>query len=210
MRNYKKDNLQSLGLNESSPDDVLFARFQQDEQVAFEIIYGRYNKMLYTLALRFVKDRYAAESVVQHVFTKLWEHRFDISVDICLRNYLYTMTKNNVLNYIRNNNSALVKNYEIAQRAEMYDDALSSLLERKEVYDLLQQSIEQLPEQKRAVVVMKRDGKSNQEIADELHISVNTVKVHYQQSLKMLKDKLTPIIKSLPSIVVLWLLSGIR
>ncbi len=170
---------------------------------AFEQIYVRYNKMLYTLSIRLLKNDFAAENVVQHVFAKLWENRFDITVSISLRNYLYTMTKNYVLNYVRNKNNALVKNYEMAQSGASYDDDLLTLLERKEMYELLNQAIEKLPEQKRMVVMLKREGLTNQEIADKMNISINTVKTHYQQCVKMLKDSLRPIIDSLPTILVL-------
>jgi len=55
-----------------------------------------------------------AEDVVQHVFARLWEFRSELHVGISLKNYLFTMTKNHVLNLIRNENSAISKNYEIA------------------------------------------------------------------------------------------------
>ena len=45
-------------------------------------------------------------------------------VNVNLRNYLYTMLKNHVLNEIRNNNSAVEKNYEIVQSAPEYEDEL--------------------------------------------------------------------------------------
>ena len=65
-----------------------------------------------------------AEDVVQHVFSRLWEFRSELRVGISLKNYLFTMTKNHVLNLIRNENSAIAKNYEMAQSASPYEDNL--------------------------------------------------------------------------------------
>ena len=44
--------------------------------------------------LRYLKNVEAAEEAVQHVFVKLWESVRHIEIEINLKNYLYTMTKN--------------------------------------------------------------------------------------------------------------------
>ena len=87
-----------------------------------------------------------AEDVVQHVFARLWEFRSELHVGISLKNYLFTMTKNHVLNLIRNENSAISKNYEIAQSTPVYE---------------------------------------------RMNLSVNTVKTHYTEALKMLRIHLS-------------------
>ncbi|MFY9118481.1 MAG: sigma factor [Dysgonamonadaceae bacterium] len=45
-------------------------------------------------ALRYLKNVEAAAEAVQHVFVKLWESVRHIEIEINLKNYLYTMTKN--------------------------------------------------------------------------------------------------------------------
>ena len=79
-----------------------------------------------------------AEDVVQHVFARLWEFRSELHVGISLKNYLFTMTKNHVLNLIRNENSAISKNYEIAQSTPVYEDNLIENLEKKEYIKLME------------------------------------------------------------------------
>lgn len=54
-------------------------------------------------------------------------------VNVNLRNYLYTMLKNHVLNEIRNNNSAVEKNYEIVQSAPEYEDELLIKIEEQDM-----------------------------------------------------------------------------
>jgi len=58
----------------------------------------KYHRYLFALAYKYLKDTGMAEDVVQHVFVKLWETTGDIQIEINLRNYLYTMTKNFILN----------------------------------------------------------------------------------------------------------------
>ena len=72
----------------------LFERIRGGDEQAFTLVYERYHGMLYSLALRMIKQTGAAEDAVQYVFVRLWELRGGLSVTVSLRNYLYTMTKN--------------------------------------------------------------------------------------------------------------------
>ena len=173
------------------PDDMLLSRLQNGDEKAFTAIYERYNKMLYVLAYKYLKDTFLAEDIVQQVFLKLWESRSLFVGSVHLRNYLYTMTKNLVLNGIRDNFSDMEKNYAVIQNAPEFEDKLQSALEEKDLFQHFYKILAELPEQKRKVCLLKiRDNLSNQEVADKLHISVPTVKSHYSQAIKLLRDKM--------------------
>lgn len=173
------------------PDDILLSRLQNGDEKAFTAIYERYNKMLYVLAYKYLKDTFLAEDIVQQVFLKLWEARSLFVGAVHLRNYLYTMTKNLVLNEIRDNFSDMEKNYAVIQNAPEFEDKLQSALEEKDLFQHLYKILAELPEQKRKVCLLKiRDNLSNQEVADKLHLSVPTVKSHYSQAIKLLRDKM--------------------
>ncbi len=144
--------------------------------------------MLYVLAYQYLKDSDKAEDAVQQAFIKLWESHSEISITVSLRNYLYTMTKNFILNQIRNENNAMTHNYKIVQDNEEYEDNLLENIERKEMMLIFKDAIKALPEQKRIVCLYKLDDKlSNQEIAEKMDISVNTVKTHYARAIKLLR-----------------------
>lgn len=173
------------------PDDMLLSRLQNGDEKAFTAIYEQYNKMLYVLAYKYLKDTFLAEDIVQQVFLKLWESRSLFVGSVHLRNYLYTMTKNLVLNGIRDNFSDMEKNYAVIQNAPEFEDKLQSALEEKDLFQHFYKILAELPEQKRKVCLLKiRDNLSNQEVADKLHISVPTVKSHYSQAIKLLRDKM--------------------
>lgn len=173
------------------PDETLLSRLKEGDEKAFTAIYGRYNKMLYVLAYKYLKDSFRAEDVVQQVFLKLWEARSLFAGAINLRNYLYTSTKNLILNEIRDNFSDMEKNYAVIQDAPEFEDKLQSALEGKDLFQHFYKILAELPEQKRKVCLLKiRDNLSNQEVADKLHISVPTVKSHYSQAIKLLRDKM--------------------
>jgi RNA polymerase sigma factor (sigma-70 family) len=82
-------------------DHALFILLKKSDKEAFSAIYAKYHCYLYALAFKYLKDSGMAEDVLQHVFVKLWESTADIHIEINLKNYLYTMTKNFILNLIR-------------------------------------------------------------------------------------------------------------
>ena len=169
-------------------DEALFALIEKGDERAFTQAYDRYHKLLYVLAYRYLMNVNMAEDVVQHVFSRLWEFRTELRVGISLKNYLFTMTKNHVLNLIRNENSAITKNYEMAQSAPAYEDNLMEDLEKKALMSNFYKAVDMLPVQKREICLMKvREELTNQEIAERMKLSVNTVKTHYSEALKLLR-----------------------
>lgn len=172
--------------------ELLFSFIEKGDKGAFTQAYDRYHKLLYVLAYRYLMNADMAEDVVQHVFARLWEFRSELHVGISLKNYLFTMTKNHVLNLIRNENSAISKNYEIAQSAPVYEDNLIENLEKKELMASFYKAVDMLPPQKRSICLMKvKEELTNQEIAERMNLSVNTVKTHYSEALKMLRIHLS-------------------
>ena len=189
--------------NNQISDTELFNRIQKGDEKAFTIAYELYNKLIYVLSYRYLMDEERAKDVVQYVFVKLWEYRAELNIGISLKNFLFTMAKNYILNLIRNENTALEKQYEIAQQVLGYEDDLVEKLERREQMSLFYQALAKLPEQKKRICVMKiREEMSNKEIAERLNVSINTVKTHYAEALKLLRREL---LKLLMIIIILML-----
>lgn len=108
---------------------------------------------------------------MQQIFYRLWESRSVLIINMNLRNYLYTMLKNHLLNEIRNNYMAMEKNYELAQEKVEYEDDLLDNIEKKEIEEQLYRAINGLPEQKKQVCLYKLRGNlSNLEIANKMGI----------------------------------------
>lgn len=201
--NPTKNMFHSEKINETLDDADLFLFIQEGNKQAFTVVYQRYHKMLYILAYKYLKDQSMAEDAVQHVYIKLWENHKDLQVNISLRNYLYTMTRNYVINQIRNYNNSIAHNYAIYQAESKYEDNLLETIEKKELFDAFYQAIELLPEQKKMVCRMKMEEKlSNQDIADRMNISINTVKTHYAQAIKILRADLRKFILILFCIIL--------
>lgn len=170
-------------------DHALFLLVKKRDKEAFNTLYYKYHAYLYAVALRYLKDEDMAADTVQHVFIKLWETTKALNIDINVKNYLYTMTKNHILNQIRDNKETVSLNYINAQQEIKDKSDIVQLMEEQQTIDVLHKGINSLPPQKRRVCQLKlEEGVTNQKIADEMGISVHTVKSHYRESLKILRD----------------------
>ena len=147
---------------QENEDRELFRRIKQGSEEAFREVYAKYHRILYAVALKMLKDRSAAENAVQHVFVKLWIGRQEMTVMLSLRNYLYTMTRNYILNYLRSRNTELVHSYRLAQLVPEASDPLDAQIEREDLSQVLDTVIAGLPTQKRQVMYLRKAGLAEQ------------------------------------------------
>ena len=179
----------------------MFQKYSQDEaqalvkalkegnQLAFSIVYKTYAAQTFSLAFKYLLNKELAEDAVQNLFLKLWLKKEEIDETKPINRYLFTMLKNDLLNMLRDSKKNIY----------LLEDCLSMVLElednsqnenlKQEQMNIIQQALEQLSPQRRKVFEMKVSGKySNQEIADKLNLSINTIKFQYSQSLKQIRS----------------------
>ncbi|MFO8000204.1 MAG: RNA polymerase sigma-70 factor [Marinilabilia sp.] len=163
---------------------------------AFETIYMEFFDMLFYLASGYIGDRERARELVQDAFMKLWERREDIHNNTNVKNYLYTITKNSCLNYLReqeiiarNNRDYLIP--ELKYKQEALDAFGDSFSEVESLLVLVEEAIERLPENIRTTFKLNRyDNLTYQEIATRLEISPKTVEARISKALKLLREEL--------------------
>ena len=173
----------------TNEDNVLFLLIKKRDKDAFTAVYRKYHSYLYALAFKYLKNTEMAEDTVQQIFVKFWETSVKIEIEVNLKNYLYTMMKNHILNQFRNNRESVSLNYVNSQTASVQEENFTEKMEEQELRELLYKGIDKLPLQKREVCRLKLEEKlNNQEIADRMNISIHTVKSHYQESVKILRE----------------------
>ena len=132
--------------------------------------------------------------IVQECFVNLWENRDDITVSY--ESYLFKAVHNRCISHFRSLKVHAAYEDSVKQKlkeAEFHTETPNPLMELylKEINELLQQCVENLPEKCRLVFMMSRyQGMKSQEIANELGISVRTVDAHLYNALKVIKEEL--------------------
>ncbi len=170
----------------------------EDEKV-FENIFRYYYKGLCAYAYTFLKDRDASEEVVQAFFTDLWETQVFLEVEISLKLYLYRSVHNRCINYLKTmavsqrrfekyarHTQDEIELINMDTESEMYEHFFSDDFESE-----IQKAIDDLAPQQRHIFILSRfRQKSYTDIADELKISVNSVKTQMSRALRKLRSTL--------------------
>lgn len=176
-------------------DYELLIQLRDGNEKAFSVVFETYHRYLYVLACRYLMSDSYAEDAVQYTFMRLWERRESFDYTTGIKNLLFTILKNYILNEIRYNNLVIQKNYELVQFSEQMETDFLHELEDADFKSHLYRLIDKLAPQKRKVCLLKiQQGLSNQEVADAMHISVPTVKSHYTQVVKLLRSQIDKII----------------
>ena len=159
---------------------------QIDNNINFDDLF-RYNyRPLCLYALHYLQDVDLSEDIVQESYAALWEKLQEGTHVLNRKSYLYMMVRNRCLDHLRKKGipTESLKPYDTYGIIDD-DDAQ----ERSQTEARLWTAIDSLPEKCRDVFILsKRDGLKYEEIAEELNLSVNTVRNQISKALKVLKE----------------------
>ena len=156
---------------------------------AFKALFDHYFNALAAFGYKYVPDQPIVEDMVQEVFITCWEKRRDFNHINALKSFLYTSVKNKCLNHLKH--QSVQKKHEDALIYELESDhRFASHVIEEETFNLLHAEIRDLPKSAQQIMMLALNGLKNQEIADELDISLNTVKTQKKIAYSKLKDRL--------------------
>lgn len=159
-----------------------------DEQ-AFAQLFDYQKDSIYHYAHAVTKSDFLAEEITQNVFVKIWQQRQRLPQLESFPAWMKTVTRNEAYNFLRRLAMEKVILNRLAEGMDERDTSIGQSLEWKEYHVLVARAISQLPEQQRAVYQLSRgEDMSYQQIADELGISINTVKYHMKQALQNIRN----------------------
>jgi RNA polymerase sigma-70 factor (ECF subfamily) len=164
-----------------SNDVDLLKKIVQKDRNAFEAIYKSHFRKLYILSFRYVREEAIAEELTNDVFMMLWENAGKLAISQSLGAYLSRSVINLSLTYLKKNQRLLERNNDFSKELDLTDD--EDEIDRAALYEskllMIESILEGLPPQCRKIVLMsKYDKMKQQEIADQLGISIKTVKNH--------------------------------
>jgi len=169
----------------------LSSKIRRGDTSSFELIYRRHHQQLFYLAQRYLKDQGLAEDAVQDVFVKLWAKRKQLDPGRPVKGYLFTMLKNHVLNMIRDRKREVLSAYTETIDTEVERCQTEDAVIYDQYKHIMQQGLQRLSARKKQVFELKTfKGLSNAQVAEELLISVNTVKTHFYHGSRFLRNYL--------------------
>ena len=181
-----------------STEALLVQQLKNGVDAAYKDLYDQHYQILCHVAAQYVKDDFLAETIVGDVIFHLWEGRETIEINTSVRSYLMTCVRNRCIDYLKSqyhkrevaHSDTGLRDFPVLQYVKDDDYPLGKLLE-KELEDEIMNAINRLPDECRRVFNMSRfENRKYEEIAQELKISVNTVKYHIKHALALLHEDL--------------------
>lgn len=140
-------------------------------------------------ACRYITDEEISKDLVQEAFISYWKQQDNFADELSVKAFLYKTIRNSCLNQIRHHNIRNQYFNSLPSDWESEDFFMENVI-REEVSELILKEIYKLSEMSRKILLRSLDGLSNEEIAEELQISVNTVKTHKARSYITLRKNL--------------------
>ncbi len=173
-------------MNANGDKDLVF-RLHDDDIGAFDMLYQKYHHAIHRNIYKLTKDDDVALDILQDTFIALWEKRADINADQSVSGWLFVLSFNKSISYLRKKvrETAIVNTMPFAEMETESGDV--QLMD--EQYYLLQQAINQLsPQRKKVFTLCKLEGKTYEEAAEKLNLSKHTVKEYLGHAVVAVKN----------------------
>lgn len=168
-------------------ESQVFNKFKKGDKQVYKNMFDKYFMALKGFAKRFVHDDAVCDDIVQDAFIGLYNKRAEIQNLNAVKSYLYSGVRNGCLNYLRNDKIKLTHHEHIQELSSPW---YSENYIIEEVHAVLYKAIKDLTKAQREVVVMSMNGLSNSDIAEDLDVSINTVKTLKKRAYAELRSKL--------------------
>jgi RNA polymerase sigma-70 factor (ECF subfamily) len=182
----------------SETKNSIVMRLQGGDTAAFERVFESFYHRLYSFINQYVNDSEVAKNILQDVFLLLWEKKSILLDDSNLSAWLYTVSKNKALKYLRHKEYvtnhveiSLLRQNENMLNASALDSIDTSEFAFREIEKIIERTLNSLPEQVQEIFNLSRfENLKNKEIAEKLGISEKTVEANITKSLKLLRRAL--------------------
>lgn len=155
----------------------------------FRLLFDRLFPVMCLFAERILKDDAVGKDVVQEAFVKLLDKdNEEFTSESALRAYMYILVKNACISLLRKDKKT--QNTSVDDGILIIEQSFLHEVLREETYQLLREAIKDLSPQAERVVDLTLNGYSNQDISEELGVSINTVKTTKRRAYEVLRKKL--------------------
>ncbi len=178
--------------------DLITQILAGNTQVYSELV-KRHQRFVFTLALRFAKNREDAEDIAQDTFVKAYKALGTFTYSSKFTTWLYTITYTTSMSFLRKKKLDTISIHEEnspIQIENQISDYSANTVEKKSAYAFLYQAIDLLMPDDAAIITLFYKGEQSlEEIAQTLNMESNTIKVKLFRARNRLKEKLNILLK---------------
>lgn len=169
----------------TTDDTALAIRLREGDVDAFNSLYYKYYNAVFSNVFNLTKNEETSRDILQEVFISLWEKRRTIDVDKSIAGWLFVVSYNKALNWLKKN--ILRATVLLVPEIVSAEDESSIYLHEKQTA-LLKEAVNHLsPQTRRVFELCKLQGKSYDETALELDLSRHTVKEYLAVAMNFIK-----------------------
>lgn len=153
-------------------------RLRHGDQNELKRFFDERYSMFVSFALNYIANRHVCEDIVQEAFLEYWDNRGKFNSLVAIRAYIYKIIRHKSLNYLRHQRIVGLYEQQVNEKnIESKSYFLDNIL-KEEANNIISNSINQLPPMARKVMMLSLEDMSNEEIAQRLGLSMNTVRNH--------------------------------
>jgi RNA polymerase sigma-70 factor (ECF subfamily) len=186
----REGGIASVPQTSTGDDASLLTQLQSGDQRAMATLYDRYSRLVYSVALRVVREPATAEDVLQEVFMQLWRNPDGfMAARGSLGSWLAVVARNRSIDTLRRKRpSAQIDDVPLVAPGNLADEA-----ERNTMMERARATMQQLPREQRKTLEMAFfDGLTHSEIAEMTGDPLGTVKTRIRTALLSLRKAFQP------------------
>ncbi|MDN5213623.1 sigma-70 family RNA polymerase sigma factor [Fulvivirgaceae bacterium BMA12] len=181
-----------MGEGNQNTEKNILASVSKGSHKSFEFLYNKYSHMVFGYAFKSLKCRSEADDIVQQTFVQIWRNKDKLRNIHSPKDYIFIVSKNLIFKRLR----SVMKSELLSEELKLYIELSHNRNEEDLIYSDLEkiakEAIESLPKQRKLIFKLSKEmDYSQEEIAEKLSISKNTVKESLRKAYSHIRSHLS-------------------
>ena len=168
--------------------NIVIEQFREGSRKVYQDIFENLYSILCSFANKYLFDNDESEDICQEVFIELWKQKEKFENYDQIKAFLYLSVKNKCLNVLKH--QKVKDKFKTSDSSTDNDIYFEEQIIKAEVVSTIYQSINRLSKQRREIIILSMQGLKNNEIAENLNVSVNTIKLQKKIAYQKLREEL--------------------